>query len=157
MGLSASQSNSSYSRLLTKQFDYSGRLAIQKSKRFKRLEIEPQNIFSDCENQRNTSNKTICFPNEPSVTKIHVLTSGLRQLCSRFPSALLEKPLRVCIPSILLKGTLMQIWKSVNVFVFTSKIKCRRFGIIIHFTFSGMLTRVGCIICLQTCKNNGIR
>ena len=107
MGLSVSQWNSSYSRVLTKQSEYSGRLAIQKSQRFKRLEIEPQNIFSDCENQRNTSNRPICFLNEPSVTKIHVLASGPRQLCSRFPSALLEKPLRVCIPSILLdrKGT----------------------------------------------------
>ena len=107
MGLSASQWNSSYGRVLTKQSEYSGRLAIQKSQRFKRLEIEPQNIFSDCENQRNTSNRPICFLNEPSVTKIHVLASGPRQLCSRFPSALLEKPLRVCIPSILLnrKGT----------------------------------------------------
>ena len=107
MGLSVSQWNSSYSRVLTKQSEYSGRLAIQKSQRFKRLEIEPQNIFSDCENQRNTSNRPICFPTEQSVTKIHVLASGPRQLCSRFPSALLEKPLRVCIPSILLnrKGT----------------------------------------------------
>ena len=51
--------------------------------------------------------RAICFPTQPSVTKIHVLGSGPRQLCSRFPSALLEKPLRVCIPSILLnrKGT----------------------------------------------------
>ena len=107
MGLSVSQWNSSYSRVLTKQSEYSGRLAIQKSQGFKQLEIEPQNIFSDCENQRNTSNRPICFLNEPSVTKIHVLASGPRQLCSRFPSALLEKPLRVCIPSILLnrKGT----------------------------------------------------
>ena len=107
MGLSVSQWNSSYSRVLTKQSEYSGRLAIQKSQRFKRLEIEPQNIFSDCENQRNTSNRPICFPTEPSVTKIHVLAFGPSQLCSRFPSALLEKPLRVCIPSILLnrKGT----------------------------------------------------
>ena len=63
--------------------------------------------FSDCEDQRNTSNRPICFPTEPSVTKIHVLASGPRQLCRRFPSAPLEKPLRVCIPSILLnrKGT----------------------------------------------------
>ena len=107
MGLSVSQWNSSYSRVLTKQSEYSGRLAIQKSQRIERLEIEPQNIFSDCENQRNTSNRPICFPTEQSVTKIHVLASGPRQLCSRFPSALLEKPLRVCIPSILLnrKGT----------------------------------------------------
>ena len=107
MGLFASQWNSSYSRALTKQSEYSGRLAIQKSQRIERLEIEPQNIFSDCENQRNTSNRPICFPTEQSVTKIHVLASGPRQLCSRFPSALLEKPLRVCIPSILLnrKGT----------------------------------------------------
>ena len=107
MRLSVSQWNSSYSRALTKQSEYSGRLAIQKSQRIERLEIEPQNIFSDCENQRNTSNRPICFPTEPSVTEIHVLASGPRQLCSRFPSALLEKPLRVCIPSILLnrKGT----------------------------------------------------
>ena len=107
MGLSVSQWNSSYSRVLTKQSEYSGRLAIQKSQGFKQLEIEPQNIFSDCENQRNTSNRPICFPTEPSVTEIHVLASGPRQLCSRFPSALLEKPLWVCIPSILLnrKGT----------------------------------------------------
>ena len=102
MGLSVSQLNSSYSRVLTKQSEYSGRLTTQKSQRLKRLEIEPQNIFSDCENQRNTANRPICFPTEPSVTKIHVLASGPRQLCSRFPSALLEKPLRVCIPSILL-------------------------------------------------------
>ena len=69
--------------------------------------MEPQNISSDCENQRNTSNRVICFPTELSVTKIHVLASGPRQLCSRFSSPLLEKPLRVCIPSILLnrKGT----------------------------------------------------
>ena len=92
MGLSASQWNSSYGRVLTKQSEYSGRLAIQKSQGFKQLEIEPQNIFSDCENQRNTSNRPICFPTEQSVTKIHVLASGPRQLCSRFPSALLEKP-----------------------------------------------------------------
>ena len=107
MGLSVSQWNSSYSRVLTKQSEYSGRLTIQKSQRFERLEIEPQNIFSDCDNQRNTSNRPIYFPTEPSVTKIHVLAFGPRQLCSRFPSALLEKPLRVCIPSILLnrKGT----------------------------------------------------
>ena len=50
MVLSVSQSNSSYSRVLIKQFEYSGRLAIQKSQIFKRFEIEPQNIFSDCEN-----------------------------------------------------------------------------------------------------------
>ena len=99
---SVSQSNSSYSRVLTEQSEYSGRLAIQKSQRFKRIEIESQNIFSDCENQRNTSNRPICFPTEPSVTKIHVLASRPRHLCSRFPSALLEKPSRVCIPSILL-------------------------------------------------------
>ena len=107
MGLSVSQWNSSYSRVLTKQSEYSGILTIQKSQRFERLEIEPQNIFSDCDNQRNTSNRPIYFPTEPSVTKIHVMTFGPRQLCSRFPSALLEKPLRVCIPSILLnrKGT----------------------------------------------------
>ena len=107
MGLSVRQWNSSYSRVLTKHSKYSGRLAIQKSQRFERLEIEPQNIFSDCENHRNTSNRPICFLTEPSVTKIHVLASGPRQLCSRFPSALLENPLRVCIPSILLnrKGT----------------------------------------------------
>ena len=99
MGLSVTQLNSSYSRVLTK--------AIQKSQRLKRLEIEPQNIFSNCENQRNTSNRPIRFPTEPSVTKINVLVSRPRQLCSRVPSALLEKPLRVYIPSILLnrKGT----------------------------------------------------
>ena len=53
--------------------------------------------YSHCENQRNTSNRPVCFPTEPSVAKIHALASGPRQLCSRFPSALLEKPLRVCI------------------------------------------------------------
>ena len=107
MGLSVRQWNSSYTRVLTKHSKYSGRLAIQKSQRFERLEIEHQNILSDCENHRNTSNRPICFLTEPSVTKIHVLASGPRQLCSRFPSALLENPLRVCIPSILLdrKGT----------------------------------------------------
>ena len=92
MGLSVSQWNSSYSRVLAKQSGYSGRLAIQKSQRFERLEIESQNIFSDYENQRNTSNRPICSPTEPSVTKIHVLVSGLKQLCNRFPSSLLEKP-----------------------------------------------------------------
>ena len=107
MGLSVSQWNSSYSRVFTNQSEYSGRLTIQKSQGFKRLEIEPQNIFSYCANQRNTSNRSICFPTEPSVTKIHVLASRPRQLCSRFPSTLLEKPFRVYIPSILLnrKGT----------------------------------------------------
>ena len=107
IGLSVSQWKSSYSRVLTKQLEYSHRLAIQKSQRLERLDIEPQNILSDCENQRNTSNRLICFPTEPSITKIHVLVSGPRQLCSRFPSALLETPLRICIPSILLnrKGT----------------------------------------------------
>ena len=82
-------------------------MAIQKSQRLKLLETEPQNIFPDCVNQRKTSNRIICFPTEPSVTKIHVLASGPRLLCSRFPSALLDKPLRVCIPSNLLnrKGT----------------------------------------------------
>ena len=107
MGLSASQWSSSYSRVLPKQSEYSGRLAIQKLQRFERLEIEPHNIFSDCEYQRNTSNRPIWFPTEPSVTKIHVLASGPRQFSSRFPSELLEKPLWVCIPSILLnrKGT----------------------------------------------------
>ena len=104
MGLSVSQWNSSYSRVLTKQSEYSGRLAIQKSQRYERLEIEPQNVFSDCENQRNTSNRPICFSTEPSIKKIHVLAFAPMQLCSRFPSALLEKPLRVCIPSILLNG-----------------------------------------------------
>ena len=48
-------------------------------------------LKTDCENQRNTSNRSMCFPNEPSITKIHVLTSGPRQLNSRFPSAILEK------------------------------------------------------------------
>ena len=107
MGPSVSQSNISYSRVLTKQSEYSGRLAIQKSQRFERLEIKPQNISSDCEKQRNASNRPICFPTEASVTNIHVLASGTRQLCGRFPSAILEKPLQVCIPSILLnrKGT----------------------------------------------------
>ena len=110
MGLSVSQSNSIYSRELTKQSEYSSRLAVQKPQRFKWLEIEPQNIFSDCENQRNTANKPICSPTEPLVTKIHVLVSGLKQLCSRFPSSLLEKPFWVCISPILLnrKGT----WQS---------------------------------------------
>ena len=75
MGLSVSQSNSSYSRVLTKQSKYSGRLTIQKSQRFKPFEIKPQNILSNCENQGNTSNRSICFPIEPSVTKIHVLAS----------------------------------------------------------------------------------
>ena len=56
-----------------------------------------KNIFSDCENQRNTSNRPILILIEPSVTKIHVLASGPRQLCSRFPSALLWKPLQSCI------------------------------------------------------------
>ena len=69
MGLSVSQSNSSCSSVLTKQSTYSCRLAIPKSQRFKQLEIEPQNIFSVCENQRNTSNRSICFPAEPSITK----------------------------------------------------------------------------------------
>ena len=71
------------------------------------MEIELQNIFSECENQRNTSSRPICFPTEPSVTKIHVLASVPKQLYSRIPSALLEKPLQVCIPFILLnrKGT----------------------------------------------------
>ena len=107
MGPSVSQSNISYSRVLTKQSEYSGRLAIQKSQRFERLEIKPQNISSDCEKQRNASNRPICFPTEASVTNIHVLASGPRQLCGRFPSVILEKPLQVCIPSILLnrKGT----------------------------------------------------
>ena len=52
---------------------------------------------------RNTLNRPICFPPEPSVTKIHVLASEPRQPCSRFPLALLKKPLWVRIPSILLK------------------------------------------------------
>ena len=47
VGLSVIQSYSSYSRVLTKQSEYSDKLAIQKSQGFKRLEIEPQNIFSD--------------------------------------------------------------------------------------------------------------
>ena len=70
----------------------SGRLATQKSWRFKRLEIESQNIFLDCGSQRNTSNRPIFFPTEPSVTKTYVLKSGPRELWSRFHSALLEKP-----------------------------------------------------------------
>ena len=101
MRLSVGQWNSSYSRVLTKQSEYSGGLAIQKWQGFKWLEIEPQNIFSDCKSQRNTSNRPICFLTEPSVTKIYVLASRLRQLCNRFPSALLEKPLQVWISSIL--------------------------------------------------------
>ena len=67
MGLSVSRSSSSYSRILTKQPEHLGR--------FKRLEIEPQYIFSDCENQRNTSTRP---QNQSSVTKIHVLASRLR-------------------------------------------------------------------------------
>ena len=59
-------------------------------------------MFSVCENQRNSSNRPICFPTQPSVTKIHVLGSGPRQLCSRFPSALLEKPLRYAFPQFFL-------------------------------------------------------
>ena len=70
----------------------SGRLATQKSWRFKWLEIESQNIFLDCGSQRNTSNRPIFFPTEPSVTKTYVLKSGPRELWSRFHSALLEKP-----------------------------------------------------------------
>ena len=107
MGLSVSQSNSSYTRVLTKQSDYWCRLAIQKSQGFKWLEIEPEIIFSDCETQKYTPNRAICFLHEPSVTKTHVLASWPKQLSSRFPSALLEKPLWVCVPSILLnkKGT----------------------------------------------------
>ena len=104
MGLSASQSNSSYRRVLSKQSEYSGRLAILKSQRFKRLETKSQNMFSVCENQRNSSNRPISFPTQPSVTKIHVLGSGPRQLCSRFPSALLEKPLRYAFPQFCLIG-----------------------------------------------------
>ena len=45
MGLSVSQWKSSYSRVLTKQSQYSHRLAIQKSQRLERLDIEPK-IFS---------------------------------------------------------------------------------------------------------------
>ena len=73
IGLSVSQSNSGHSRTLTKQSEYSARLAIHKSQRFELLEIEAQNIFSDCENQKNTSNRPTCFPTELSVTKIHAL------------------------------------------------------------------------------------
>ena len=82
-------------------------MAIQKSQGLKRMETELQKIFLNCGNQKNTLNRSICFPTEPPVTKIHVLASGPRRLCCRFPSALLEKPLRVCIPSILRnrKGT----------------------------------------------------
>ena len=76
MGLLVIQSNSSYK-------------SNQKLQGFKRLEIEPQNIFSYCENQRNTSNRPICFLTEPSLTKIHVLASKPINLCCRFPSALL--------------------------------------------------------------------
>ena len=76
--------------------------AIQKLQGFKRLEIEPQNIFSYCENQRNTSNRPICFLTEPSLSKIHVLASEPINLRSRFPSALLQKPLWLCISFILL-------------------------------------------------------
>ena len=50
------------------------------------MEIEPQNIFSYCENQRNISKKPICFPTEPSLTKMNVLASGPINLHSRFPS-----------------------------------------------------------------------
>lgn len=45
LGLSVSQSNSCHSRVLAKQSEYLGRLAIQKLQGFKRLEIESQ-IFS---------------------------------------------------------------------------------------------------------------
>ena len=102
--LYVSQLNSSYSRVLARQPEYSGRLAIQNSQGFKRFKIEPQNTFSYCKNQRNTSNRLISFPSEPSVTKMYVLASGPRQLCSRFPSLLLDKPLRLFIPSILLNS-----------------------------------------------------
>ena len=104
MELYVSQLNSSYSRVLARQPECSGRLAIQNSQGFKRFKIEPQNTFSYCNIQRNTSNRLISFPPEPSVTKMYVLASGPRQLCSRFPSLLLEKPLRLCIPSILLNS-----------------------------------------------------
>ena len=110
-GLSVKNQSSSYGRVRTKQSEYwqviSGRLAIQKSQRFERLKIEPKDIFLDCGNQRNTPNRPTCFPTEPPVTKIHVLASGPRQLYSRFPSALLEKPFQLRIPSIFLnrKGT----------------------------------------------------
>ena len=50
MGISATQLNNSYSRVLTKQCEYSGILAIQKSQGFEQSEVEPQNNFSDCEN-----------------------------------------------------------------------------------------------------------
>ena len=52
-GLSVNQSNSCHCRVLAKQSEYSGRLAIQKLHGFKRLEMESPNIFSNCKNQRN--------------------------------------------------------------------------------------------------------
>ena len=89
MGLSVSQSNSSYSRVLTEYFRQIGKPEIMK---IQTIGNWTPNIFLDCESQRNTSNRPIFFPTEPSVTKTYVLKSGPRELWSRFHSALLEKP-----------------------------------------------------------------
>ena len=53
--------------------------------------------------------------------------------------------------------TLMQIWKSVNIFIFTYTMICRRFHIITPFVFWDTRTRDMWNVCLQTYGNNRIR
>ena len=60
-------------------------------------------------------------------------------------------------PIPLLKGTLMQIWKSANIFVLTWKWLCRRFHIKTPFTLWNMRTWDMWNVCLQTFRNNRMR
>ena len=63
------------------------------------MEVESSNIFSNCENQGNSTYGSICFTTKPSITKIHFL---MPDPGSQFPSTALEKSLWVCIPFTLL-------------------------------------------------------
>ena len=57
---------------------------------------------------------------------------------------------------IMVKGTIMQIWKSANIPVFNRKILCRRFHIKTPFTFWDMRAWDMLKICLQIFRNNRI-
>ena len=55
-----------------------------------------------------------------------------------------------------IKGILMQIWTSTDIFVSTWKTICRRFHIITAFTFWALHSWDIWNVCLQTYKNNKI-
>ena len=77
-------------------------MGIQKSQGFKQLEAKPHIFSNNCEHKRCPTDRPMCLTSKQSTAKVHVLASRPRELCIGLPLILVEEPLRVCVPSILL-------------------------------------------------------